>query len=128
MHTRELHVTIQLDHEPSGVRARAMLRDDERPVSGVGWLVHQRTNPFPAREDLAVVRALRDLADRLVERGRQAHPCAPGGNRTTSTTAGGCLPVQRWPTDPTAVHEGRGAAAGSGGGYSSTKVTSRSTL
>ena len=116
MHTRELHVTIQLDHGPSGVRAEAILRDDEHPVTGVGWLVHQRTNPFPAREDLAVVRALRALADNLVARGGQAHPCAPGGNETTrAAAAGGCLPVQRWPTHPVAVYEGR-AADGSGGG------------
>ena len=89
MHTRELHVTIQVDHEPSGVRAEATLCDDDHPVTGVGWLVHHRTNPFPAREDLAVVRALRDLADRLVARGRQAHPCAPGGNGT-GRAARGC--------------------------------------
>ena len=98
MHTRELHVTIQVDHEPSGVRAEATLRD----LTGVGWLVHHRTSPFPAREDLAVVRALRDLADRLVARGRQAHPCAPGGNGTgrAAAAAGGCIPLQRWPTYP----------------------------
>jgi hypothetical protein len=99
MPTRELHVTIRVDHEPYGVRAEATLRDDGAPVIGVGWLDHQPTNPFPAREDLAVVRALRDLAVRLVARGKQAHPCAPGGNGTAHTAAaGGCVPVQRWPT------------------------------
>ena len=102
MYTRELHVTIQVDHELSGVRAEATLRDDGQPLTGVGWLVHRRTNPFPAREDLAVVRALRDLADRLVARGRQAHPCAPGGNGTgrAGAAAGGCIPLRRWPTYP----------------------------
>ena len=108
MHTRELHVTIQLDHEPSGIRAEATLRDDDQPLTGVGWLAHHRTNPFPAREDLAVVRALRDLADRLVARGRQAHPCAPGGNGPTrAAAAGGCVPAQRWPTYPDTGIRGR---------------------
>lgn len=117
MHTRELHVTIQVDHEASGIRVKAILRDDDHPVTGVGWLAHQRTNPFPAREDLAVVRALRDLADRLHDRGKQAHPCAPGGNGPTrGAAAGGRLPAQRWPTHPIPVYEGRAPAIGGGGG------------
>ena len=108
MHTRELHVTIQVDHEPSGVRAEATLRDDGQPLTGVGWLVHHRTNPFPAREDLAVVRALRDLADRLVDRGRQAHPCAPGGNghRAGAAAAGGCIPAAAMAHLPRKRHAG----------------------
>ncbi|MGZ4666810.1 MAG: dsRBD fold-containing protein [Frankiaceae bacterium] len=104
MHTRELCVTIRLDHDPSGVRAEAILRDDDHEsVTGIGQVAHHRANPFPAREDLAVVRALRDLADRLVAGGRQAHPCAPGKNGATRATArawGGRYPVQRWPTYP----------------------------
>ena len=65
MHTRELCVTIRLDHDPSGVRAEAIFRGDDREsVTGIGQVVHHRTNPFPAREDLALVRALHDLADR----------------------------------------------------------------
>ena len=37
MHSRELHVTIRLDHELTGVRAEAVLRDADRaPVIGVG--------------------------------------------------------------------------------------------
>lgn len=82
MHTRELCVTIRLDHDPSGVRAEAIFRGDDREsVTGIGQVVQHRTNPFPAREDLAVVRALHDLADRLVARGKQARPCAPGERR-----------------------------------------------
>ena len=104
MHTRELCVTIRLDHDPSGVRAEAIFRGDDREsVTGIGQVVHHRTNPFPAREDLAVVRALHDLADRLVARGKQAHPCAPGKDGATRATAragGGRYPVQRWPTYP----------------------------
>ncbi len=112
MHTRELQVTIQLDHEPSGVRAEAILRD-EHLVTGVGWLAHHWTDPFPAREDLAVVRALRDLADRLVDRGRQAHPCAPAPNGPSRAPAAGVsVPTQRWPTHPIVVFEGRAAPAG----------------
>ena len=105
MRTRELSVTIRLDHELSGVRAEATLRDDDREsVTGIGQVAHHRTNPFPAREDLAVVRALHDLADRLVARGKQAHPCAPGKNGATRATAragGARFPTQRWPTYPT---------------------------
>ena len=118
MHTRELHVTIQLDHELSGVRAEATLCDDGQPLTGVGWLVHHRTNPFPAREDLAVVRALRDLADRLLDRGRQAHPCAPGGKRPSPAARPpvAAFPYSDGPPTPIAVSEGHAAAAGRGGG------------
>ncbi len=127
MHTRDLHVTIQLDHETTGIRAQATLRDDKHPVTGVGWLARHRTDPFPARDDLAVVRALRDLADRLLDRGRQAHPCAPGGDET-ARSAGFRVPLQRRATCPTAVSGRRAAAAGGFGGHSSGRVTCRSTL
>jgi hypothetical protein len=123
MHTQELHVTIQLDHELAGVRARVILRDDDHSVTGVGWLAHQRTDPFPAREDLAVVRALRDLADRLIDRGRQAHPCAPSGNgRARAAAAGGRLPAAMAHLSHRGIRrsqtglQGRAAAAGNGGG------------
>ena len=113
MHTREMQVTIRLEYELSGIRAEATLRDDDHPVTGVGWLAHHWSDPWPAREDLAVVRALRDLADRLVERDRRAHLCAPGGDETLrAAAAGGRLPVPRGPTYPIAVYEGRGAVAG----------------
>ena len=78
MQNRQLHVTIRLDVELSGIRAKAILHDgDGAPVVGVGHVVQQRLNPFPVREDLAVVDALRNLADALVAEGQQAHPCAP---------------------------------------------------
>ena len=102
MHTKEMQVTIRLDYEPSGIRAEATLRDDDHPVTGTGWLVHHRSNPFPAREDLVVVRALRDLADRLIARGKQAHPCDPVANGVAREAAGAGrgVPLQRWPTYP----------------------------
>jgi hypothetical protein len=123
MQNRQLHVTIRLDHELSGIRAEAILRDGDRaPVVGVGQVVRQRMDPFPAREDLAVVDALRNLADALVVEGERAHPCAPGDDEDAraAAPADGARHLPRQPTVRT-PRDGRARA----GSRASRPATSR---
>lgn len=74
MGKRQWHVTIRVVHEPSAVRADAVLGDDDRLVLvGTGQVIHDRATPQPAREEVAVARALQDLARRLAKRDEEAH-------------------------------------------------------
>ncbi len=74
MNALDRKVTIHIAYEASGICAQAVLQDIDRPqLVGTGRVVHRPEDPFPAREQVAVIQALQDLTDRLVARERTAH-------------------------------------------------------
>lgn len=74
MNAQDRKVTIHVAYEASGICAQAILHDTDRPqLVGTGRVVHYPEDPFPAREELAVILALRDLTNWLVARERTAH-------------------------------------------------------
>jgi hypothetical protein len=74
MNAEDRKVTIHVVYEASGICAQAVLHDIDRPqLVGTGRVVHGPEDPFPPREELAVIHALRDLTNRLVARERTAH-------------------------------------------------------
>ena len=119
MHTRELHVTIQVDHGASGLRAEATPRDDGQPLTGVGLAGSpRRTHAFAAREEPGggpgAARPRRP-AGRPGAAGasvRARRERAPGGPPRLPAAA---FPLQRWPTYPdSGMRRSRCGAAGSG--------------